>query len=123
MDYNLDCDFERHNIFLNNNKHTALLRSTAPTSRDVAVMPVIIALLSINGLACHLPQKHIKPMASFHFACAIGLPAAPPTAPPSMPVPTSIDLAPLTNLSPPPPRIPLYSPHLSALSTTCWHTT
>ena len=68
MEYNLDCDFERHNIFLNNNKHTKLLRSTAPTSRDVAATPAIIALLSINALACHLPQELIKPLASFHFA-------------------------------------------------------
>ena len=54
MEYNLDSDFERHNTFLNNNKHTTLLQSIAPTSRDVAATPVIIALLSINGLAHHL---------------------------------------------------------------------
>ena len=68
MEYNSESDFERHSIFLSNNKPATLLRSTAPTPRDVAVMPVIIALLSINGLASHLSQKHIKSMASFHFA-------------------------------------------------------
>ena len=45
MEHNLDSDFERHNIFINNNKHTTLLRFAAPTSRDVATTPVTIALL------------------------------------------------------------------------------
>ena len=56
MEYNLSCDFERHNNFLNNIKHTALLHSTAATSLDVAVASVAIALLPIDGRACHPPQ-------------------------------------------------------------------
>ena len=50
---NFDLEYERHNNFLNDSKHTTLLRSTAATSLDVAIAPVTTALLSIDGPACH----------------------------------------------------------------------
>ena len=53
--------------FLNNNKHTTLLRSTAATSHDVAIAPATIALLSIDGPACHLSQRGIMTICQ-HFA-------------------------------------------------------
>jgi len=57
----LDCDFERHNIFLNNNKLTALLHSAAATSPDTAIAPATIALLSTDGPVRHSSQRSITP--------------------------------------------------------------
>ena len=60
MEYNLGCDFERHNISLNNNKPTETLRSTASTSPDIAAAPVANTPLPIGGLAYHLSQSPPK---------------------------------------------------------------
>jgi hypothetical protein len=60
MEYNLDHDLERHNIFLNNNKRTEPLRSTAATSPGTAATPVATALLPIGGIAYHLPHSPPK---------------------------------------------------------------
>ena len=51
-----ESSFKKVRLFLNNIKHTALLHSTAATSLDVAVASVAIALLPIDGRACHPPQ-------------------------------------------------------------------
>ena len=55
---NLDCEFGRHNIFLNNNKLITLLHPAAAASRDVAIVPVTIALLAIDGPAVLLNGAH-----------------------------------------------------------------
>ena len=68
MVYNLDFEFERHNIFFNNNKHTALLRSTAATSRNVAIAPVTTSRCSRStGLPAIFHIGASQPLASFHF--------------------------------------------------------
>ena len=56
MEYNCDCDFERHNNFLNNNKLTALLHSAAATSLNVAIASVAIAPPPIDGHTHHPSQ-------------------------------------------------------------------
>ena len=50
----INLDFERHNMFLDNNELTTLLHSTAPRppcSLDIAGMPATNALLSNGGLS------------------------------------------------------------------------
>ena len=120
-------DFERHNMFLNNNELTTLLHSTATTTllprhrRHARHQRAALKRRAKPISTC--PSVSFEPSVSFQLDFET-LPVAPPTTSPSVSGPALKNSAFFpTPIATPPTHSPPSSPNLTALSTTCLHTT
>ena len=124
----INLDFERHNMFLNNNELTTLLHSTATTSllprhrRHARHQRAALKRRAKPISTC--PSVSFEPSVSFQLDFET-LPVAPPTTSPSVSGPALNKNSAFfpTPIATPPTHSPPSSPNLTALSTTCLHTT